>query len=154
MTTKVLMVCLGNICRSPLAEGILKSKLNQDHFFVDSAGTSNFHEGERPDQRSIDVAQLNQIDISGQTSRPFTAKDFDRFDYIYVMDSSNYKDLSKIASSAQDHSKIKMIMNEVYESKNVDVPDPYHDSINGFKNVFEMLDEACSKIAERIANNN
>ena len=90
---RILMVCLGNICRSPLAEGILKSKLPKDSFTIDSAGTSNYHIDELPDRRSIDVAKKHHIDITNQRGRQFTSEDFDEFDLIYAMDSSNFKNI-------------------------------------------------------------
>ncbi|MGO3689507.1 MAG: low molecular weight protein-tyrosine-phosphatase [Psychroflexus halocasei] len=152
MKTRILMVCLGNICRSPLAEGILKSKLDTSKFYVDSAGTSALHEGELSDQRSIDVAQKNKLDITDQRSRPFLKSDFEDFDYIYVMDQSNYDNVCQLAESDADKKKVKMIMNEVYPESSVDVPDPYYDSINGFNHVYKMLDEACHQIADRLKN--
>lgn len=150
--TKILMVCLGNICRSPLAEGILKSKLNTENFQIDSAGTSNFHEGELPDQRSIDVAAKHGLDITDQRSRPFSKKDFDAFDYIYVMDTSNHEDILKMAADENDEAKVELILNKIYPGENRSVPDPYHDSINGFENVYQMLDESCAVIAKELEN--
>lgn len=150
MATHVLMVCLGNICRSPLAEGILKSKVNLANVKVDSAGTSATHEGELPDQRSIDTAHLYNIDITDQRSRPFTTQDFDRFDYIYVMDRSNYNNVVSLASNPAQVNQVKMIMDEVYPEESIDVPDPYYDSINGFKTVYEMLDEATDRIVQKL----
>ena len=150
MATKVLMVCLGNICRSPLAEGILKSKVDSKHVKVDSSGTSAYHQGELPDQRSIDIANLNSIDITDQRSRPFLKSDFEEFDYIYVMDASNYKNVCELTDKPEYLKKVKMIMNARFESLDIEVPDPYHDSINGFKNVYEMLDEACTVIANKL----
>ncbi|MDN6281029.1 MAG: low molecular weight phosphotyrosine protein phosphatase [Psychroflexus sp.] len=150
MKTRILMVCLGNICRSPLAEGILKSKLNTAEFHVDSAGTSAIHEGELPDKRSIDVAHVNKIDITDQRSRPFLKSDLEEFDYIYVMDQSNYDNVCQLIEKESHRQKVIMIMDEVYADASADVPDPYYDSINGFKNVYEMLDEACEKIASKL----
>ena len=150
--TKILMVCLGNICRSPLAEGILKSKLNTENFQIDSAGTSNFHEGELPDQRSIDVAAKHGLDITDQRSRPFSKKDFDAFDYIYVMDTSNHEDVLEMATDENDEAKVELILNKIYPGENRSVPDPYHDSINGFENVYQMLDESCAVIAKELEN--
>lgn len=146
------MVCLGNICRSPLAEGILKSKLDTSQFQVDSAGTSALHEGELPDQRSIDVAQKNKLDITDQRSRPFLKSDFEDFDYIYVMDQSNYDNVCQLAEVDAHKDKVKMIMDEVYPETSADVPDPYYDSINGFNHVYKMLNEACDIIADRLNN--
>jgi len=149
MTTKILMVCLGNICRSPIAEGILQSKLPSNLFTVDSAGTGAYHVGEAPDNRSIEVAINNNIDISKQRARQFTGDDFDRFDYIFAMDNSNYKNITKLARNTKDLSKVKLILNESHPQKNRDVPDPYYGGEEGFEKVYHLLDEACSFIAKR-----
>jgi protein-tyrosine phosphatase len=148
---RVLMVCLGNICRSPLAEGILEYKLDMSIFEIDSAGTSAFHQGSLPDQRSIEVANKYGIDITNQKSRPFTKKDFQSFDYIYVMDSSNYEDVISMADNKEDEDKVSLILNTIYPGENQSVPDPYHDSINGFEQVYHMLEESCSVIASELA---
>jgi protein-tyrosine phosphatase len=148
---RVLMVCLGNICRSPLAEGILKSKLDTSIFEIDSAGTSTYHQGSLPDQRSIEVAQKHGIDITNQKSRPFTKKDFQSFDYIYVMDSSNYEDVINMADNKEEEDKVSLILDTIYLGENQSVPDPYHDSINGFEQVYHMLEESCSVIASELA---
>ncbi|PKG42248.1 low molecular weight protein-tyrosine-phosphatase [Psychroflexus sp. MES1-P1E] len=148
---RVLMVCLGNICRSPLAEGILKYKLDMSIFEIDSAGTSAFHQGSLPDQRSIEMANKYGIDITNQKSRPFTKKDFQSFDYIYVMDSSNYEDVISMADNKEDEDKVSLILNTIYPGENQSVPDPYHDSINGFEQVYHMLEESCSVIASELA---
>ncbi len=147
------MVCLGNICRSPLAEGILKSKLPEDSFFVDSAGTSNYHIGEKPDKRSIAIARDYGIDINNQRGRQFTTIDFDRFDYIYAMDNSNYKNIIRLARNNQDKNKVKLILNESVPGENLDVPDPYYGGEEGFNNVYIMLDEACNIIANKLKSN-
>jgi protein-tyrosine phosphatase len=148
--TKILMVCLGNICRSPLAEGILKSKLFTKEIIIDSAGTGSYHIGELPDERSIAVAKANGIDITNQRAREFVVNDFDAFDYIYVMDTYNYNAVLKLARNEEDKLKVKLILNEVFPNENLDVPDPYPGGDYGFKNVYKMLDEACSVIANKI----
>jgi len=147
---KVLMVCLGNICRSPLAEGILFSKVDNDKVSVDSAGTGGWHIGELPDQRSIDVAKNHQLDLSNQRCRKFSNSDFENFDIIYVMDKSNYKDVVSIARNEKDKQKVQLILNEVYPKQNLDVPDPYYGGANGFENVYQMLDEACEIISNKL----
>lgn len=149
---KILMVCLGNICRSPLAEGILKSKLPQDLFTIDSAGTSNYHQGNPPDIRSINIARAHNINIVNQRARQFKVEDFDVYDLIYAMDSSNYKNITRLARTASDKSRVKLILNEITEFKLKDVPDPYYDQENGFLNVYKMLNIACDNIAKKIHN--
>lgn len=148
--TKILMVCLGNICRSPLAEGILKSKLSSELFKVDSAGTANYHTGNSPDKRSIAVARKYGLDISNLRGRQFKISDFDLFDLIYVMDESNFKNVISLARNKEDIEKIKFILNEIYPNQNYDVPDPYHGEDAGFENVYKMLDEACDLIAKTL----
>jgi len=144
------MVCLGNICRSPLAEGILKSKLPSEHFSVDSAGTSNYHIGELPDNRSIAVAKTHGIDITGQRGRQFAVSDFDNFDYIYAMDASNYKNIIELSRNIVDISKVKLILSELDNSVSSNVPDPYYGGNFGFENVFQLLNQACNRIANRL----
>jgi protein-tyrosine phosphatase len=147
---KVLMVCLGNICRSPLAEGLLQSKIKKDSVFVDSAGTAAYHVGKLPDKRSIEVAHKYGIDITNQKARKFTVKDFDVFDFIYAMDKTNYQNIVLLARSENDREKVKMILNETHPNKNTEVPDPYYGGKQGFENVFSMLEEACEIIAKRL----
>jgi protein-tyrosine phosphatase len=148
--TKILMVCLGNICRSPLAEGILKSKVDSSKFFIDSAGMGDYHVGELPDKRSIQVAGENQMDITDQRARQFKMEDFDEFDWIYAMDNHNYRRILALAKTEAHQAKVKIILNEVFPDENLDVPDPYYDSVFAFRNVYKMLDEACDKIAEKL----
>nr|WP_290855990.1 low molecular weight protein-tyrosine-phosphatase [Flaviramulus sp.] len=147
---RILMVCLGNICRSPLAEGILKSKLPENSFIVDSAGTANYHMGSSPDVRSISIAKKNGLNISNLKGRQFTVSDFDTFDLIYTMDASNFQNVIKLARNADDIAKVNYILNEVYPNQNYDVPDPYYGGNEGFENIYTMLDEACNKIAEKL----
>lgn len=144
------MVCLGNICRSPLAEGILKSKVYSHKTFVDSAGTGAYHVGEKPDRRSIAIANSYGIDISDQKARKFSVNDFDNFDLIYVMDRSNYDNVVALAKDEADKAKVSLILNEVFPEEDLDVPDPYHGGDFGFRNAYKMLDEACELIAKKI----
>ncbi len=144
------MVCLGNICRSPLAEGILKSKVNSNTVFVDSAGTSAYHIGKLPDERSIEVARKYGIDITKQRARKFVVKDFEEFDIIFAMDDSNYQNILSLARHKADEQKVRMILNETHPTKNLSVPDPYYGGNEGFENVYKMLDEACELITKKL----
>lgn len=141
------MVCLGNICRSPLAEGILKSKIDPSKVEVASAGTGDWHVGQLPDDRSIKIAEKHNIDITDQRGRHFTSKDFDEFDLIYVMDNSNKENVLALAKNDEHRKKVKLILDEIFPGENVDVPDPYYGGNSGFDSVYKMLDEACEKIA-------
>ncbi len=147
---KILMVCLGNICRSPLAEGILKSKIDASKVFVDSAGTGHWHVGDEPDKRSIAVGKKYNIDITQQRGRQFSIKDFDDFDIIYVMDNSNKENVLDLAQTDSHKEKVRLILDEIFPGENVDVPDPYFGGDSGFENVFKMLEEACEQIATRL----
>ncbi len=150
MKTKILMVCLGNICRSPLAEGILKSKVDSNKIFVDSAGTGPWHVGNKPDNRSIDVARKHQIDLTNQRGRQFSQKDFENFDIIFVMDNSNKENVLSLAQNESDIKKVHLILDELFPNENVDVPDPYYGGGQGFEEVYQMLDQACENIANRL----
>lgn len=150
MSVKILMVCLGNICRSPLAEGILASKLPKDKFVVDSAGTGDWHVGKKPDERSIATAKKNGIDISNQRGKLFKKTDFKEFDYIFVMDNTNYENVMHLAPDFESSKKVQLILNELFPNENVDVPDPYYGSQNGFDIAYEMLDESCEILAKRL----
>lgn len=143
------MVCLGNICRSPLAEGILKLKVDSQKYFIDSAGTGSYHIGSLPDSRSIAVAKKNNLDITYQRCRQFGVSDFDEFDIIYVMDNSNRRDVLALARDDTDKAKVQMVLNELFPNENVDVPDPYLGGDQGFEKVYKLLDEACSVIAQK-----
>ncbi|MCK0159834.1 low molecular weight protein-tyrosine-phosphatase [Allomuricauda sp. F6463D] len=149
MKTKVLMVCLGNICRSPLAEGILQSKVDQDDVLVDSAGTAGYHIGNPPDKRSIAVAQKYGLNIKNQKCRKFSKKDFTEFDHIYVMDRSNFSDIASLAENQEQANKVKLLLSEA-EMDIREVPDPYYGGTDGFENVYQMIDTACEAIAKKL----
>ena len=148
---RVLVVCLGNICRSPLAEGILRAKLKDKSVdsLVDSAGTSHWHVGEKPDKRSIEVAAKNNIDISFQRARSFSAADFETFDLIFAMDQDNYTDIISLAKSDEERKKVHVFLNYAGLG-NKPVPDPYYGGETGFEKVFKMLDEASDSVTDRI----
>lgn len=150
MPIKVLMVCLGNICRSPLAEGILQSKISKEFCIVDSAGTANYHVGEAPDKRSVATAKKFGVDISQQKCRQFKKSDFDEFDFIYAMDKSNYRNIIALAPNEATKAKVQLILNESHPNSNLEVPDPYYGGIEGFEDVYNMLDEACNRIIQKI----
>ncbi len=150
---KILMVCLGNICRSPLAEGIMQHKASGRglDWSVDSAGTGSWHAGELPDSRSITTARQFGIDITGQRARQFQAADFDLFDHIFVMDAHNLRDVLRHARTEEHRAKVDLILNQSHPGRNLNVPDPYYDD-NGFEAVFNMLDDACEVFINRHSN--
>lgn len=153
---KVLMVCMGNICRSPLAEGILQNYVNNlkinKLWHIDSAGTINWHEGEAPNINSQNVAQQNGIDISHQKSRPFDPKtDFIFFDKIYVMDAENYNNITRLTTNPEHLKKVDFILNELFPNQNRQVPDPYSKNIQAYEQVFDMLNQACKVIIKKYA---
>ena len=155
MEIKVLFVCLGNICRSPMAEGLFESKVNEKglrHFKIDSAGTSNYHIGESPDRRMTETALNRGIKLSSR-ARQFVVQDFDEFDFIYVMDNYNLRDVLDQARNEEDEKKVDMILNKIYPGQNMSVPDPYYGGEEGFENVYQLLDAACDKIIEDLAYN-
>ena len=147
---KILMVCLGNICRSPLAEGILSHKTKHLNISVDSAGTAAYHVGEPPDKRSIEIAKKYNIDLSNQRARQFSRKDFEEFDIIYAMDTSNYAHLISLSENKKEQDKIRLILNEINPLACESVPDPYYGTGDGFQIVYDMLDKACNKILSSI----
>ena len=144
------MVCLGNICRSPLAEGILTKKCKYLPVFVDSAGTSEYHTGKAPDQRAQHIANVNQINIGNQKARKLTSRDIGIFDLIYVMDESNYTNSLKLVKNTKDKMKIDLILNALNPGKNLNVPDPYFGGDKGFENVYNLLNESCEKIKTQL----
>ncbi len=146
---KVLMVCLGNICRSPLAEGILQTKVDPTEVFVDSAGTGGYHVGEPADSRSIAVAKEHGLDISQQRCRKLVAKDLRDFDYVYVMDRSNYKNTIALAQTSAEKDKVRLLLNGSNLEVN-EVPDPYYGGPDGFENVYQLIDTACEGIAKKL----
>lgn len=151
---KILMVCLGNICRSPMAEGIMRTKIREYGLKarVDSCGTAGYHIGEAPDIRAQKTIKKYHGDISTLKARQFSISDFDRFDLIYAMDESNYNNITALARNEADKNKTELIMNIVFPDENIAVPDPYYGGINGFEEVYSMLHMACENIAISIKN--
>ena len=149
---KILMVCLGNICRSPLAEGILQHKAKKEglDITIESAGTNGYHVGEAPHQLSQKVARLNGIDICGQKARRFVKEDFDRYDKIYAMADDVVDEIKRIAKEKYDAAKVDLLMNELEPGKNVSVPDPWYGPEPGYHEVYKLIDTACNKIIQNI----
>ena len=145
---KILMVCLGNICRSPLAEGILRSKISNEHT-VASAGTISLHEGEHPDKRSVKTAKEHGVDISHQKANYFTKKYFDEFDKIFCMDINNLQDVLSMAESEAQKQKVSLILEEAGNHGRAEVPDPYYGTMQDFESVYNMLNVVCDVIAEK-----
>ena len=147
---KILMVCLGNICRSPLAEGVLQHKAQKAglEWIVESAGTNSYHTGEAPHTLSQKVALLNGIDISCQRARRFVKADIENYDRIYAMAEDVIYDMKKIAGSAFDENKIELFLNTLHPGKNMDVPDPWYGPEPGYHEVYKLIDEACDAIIE------
>lgn len=148
---KVLMVCLGNICRSPLAQGILEHKVKVAglDWQIDSAGTGAWHVGQQPDRRSCEAAHRHGIDITAQAARRISHADLQDFDLVYCMDSSNYNDVIALCRTQDEKDKVKLIMNEAEPKKNIGVPDPYFGGADGFEAVYQMLDRACDAIIKK-----
>lgn len=146
---KILMVCLGNICRSPLAEGIMLKliKENNINMRVDSAGTSDNHEGEAPDKRSVINADKHGIDLKPLRARQFKASDFEKFDKIYVMDKSNKAKVLALATKDSHKEKVDLLLNASHPNQNLEVPDPYFGGEEDFEEVFQMIYQACQHIA-------
>jgi protein-tyrosine phosphatase len=147
---KILMVCLGNICRSPLAQGIMEHKIEQArlHWQVDSAGTNGYHAGEAPHRLSQKVALLHGIDISRQRARNIIGDDFEEFDVIYAMAEDVIDEIKWRAGRQFNREKVKLLMNEAYPGSNMDVPDPWYGAEPGYHQVFDMISKACDKIIE------
>ena len=145
------MVCLGNICRSPLAEGILQHKARQAglDWTVESAGTNHYHTGEPPHHLSQKVAKLNGIDICDQRARRFTKEDFDRYDFIYAMAEDVIDDMRKMAKDKFDPSKVDLLLNELHPGSNMSVPDPWYGTEPGYHEAFALIEQACEMIIQK-----
>ena len=148
------MVCLGNICRSPMAEGLMQAKINKYNLDaeVDSAGFERFHTGDGPDFRAVRAMKKHGIDISHQSARLFKKADFDEFDLIYVMDSDNYSDVQSVAGTPEQMLKADFILNVTFPGSNKPVPDPYYGGDEGFEKTYQLLNDATEAIALKIKN--
>jgi len=149
---KILFVCTGNICRSPLAEGILRKKLLSRNILaaVDSCGFESFHVGDQPDSRAIAVAKKNGIDISDHRARLFLDRDFEEFDLIFVMDSTHFKNVMKRARSVEEKSKVDYFLNILHPGQDLHVSDPWYYDMDAFEKVYVQLDEACEAFVQRM----
>lgn len=147
----ILMLCLGNICRSPLAEGLLKTKAKTSglNWNVESAGLGHWHIGKLPDQRSINVAKTKGLDITDQRARRFEVTDFDKYDLIYAMDNKNLYYLNLLARSDADKAKVTLIMDELHPNQGLCLPDPFHEGKENFDLVYETLDKATDVIISK-----
>jgi protein-tyrosine phosphatase len=150
---KILMVCLGNICRSPMADGLMRKKVHEHKYnvYVDSAGTTNYHVGGAPDARMTEIAKRKGVDISGLQARQFVVADFDTFDLIYVMDHSNYDNVVRLARNEADRSKVQLILELLPNQMENEVPDPYYGGQDGFERVFDLLDKSTDIILNNLS---
>lgn len=139
----VLMVCLGNICRSPLAQGVFEQLSPYPNYRVDSAGTANYHRGAPPDPRSITTAQQHGIAIDHQRARHFNPQDFQDFDYIYVMDKQNLENVLALAKNENERKKVHLLLGDT------EVEDPYYGGDEGFEQVYQKIHQACLKILSK-----
>ncbi|MBN1652097.1 MAG: low molecular weight phosphotyrosine protein phosphatase [Bacteroidales bacterium] len=149
---QILMVCLGNICRSPMAEGIMRQKINEYglNAEVDSCGTAAYHIGQSPDKRAIQTLRKYNIDISKHRGRQFDRTDFDKFDAIFVMDTENFKDIIKNTRNQGDREKVKLLLDVLYPGMQKIVPDPYYGDLAGFDDTYRLINQACDKIARQL----
>jgi protein-tyrosine phosphatase len=152
---KVLFVCMGNICRSPTAEGVFRHLIKEqgtaDRFFIDSAGTHAYHVGEQPDRRAQQTARARGIDLSFIRARKVTRSDFAEFDYIFAMDSDNYDNLVSICP-AEHQDKIQLFLEFASNYSDRDVPDPYYGGQNGFEYVFDLVEDASQGFHDKVMN--
>lgn len=146
---KILMICLGNICRSPIAEGVMQKLIKEKglDWYVQSAGTSGFHKGSRPHNDSIAVSRENNIDITSQRSQQLTKMHLDTYDLLIVMDQQNYNNTINLCSSEEQRAKVKMLLNYSFPDENRAVPDPYYEG--GFEKVFRMIEDACKELVNQ-----
>lgn len=153
---KILMVCLGNICRSPMADGLLRKKVSDHNLAieVDSAGTGDWHVGQAPDDRMRATAKSNGLSIDELRGRQFVQEDFDLFDRVYVMDRSNYENVIKLARNDADITKVDLFLNLSHPGEDMEVPDPYFGGEEGFQHVFDLIDDATDRLINEFKSNN
>ena len=151
---RILMVCLGNICRSPLADGVLRHKVQEKNlpWEVDSAGTASYHIGSPPDPRMVKTASKHGVDIGFLRARQFTSEDFNAFDRILVMDKSNYANVLNLASNQEDINKVMFLMDYLNPMQQKEVPDPYYGAQEDFDVVYKLVDEATDAILIKESN--
>ena len=149
------MVCLGNICRSPIADGLLRQKVNEERLNVevDSAGTIGLHAGSAPDSRMIATANNRGTDISFLKSRQFTVADFELFDVIFAMDKNNKRDILSLAKTNADKQKVHLLLSEISDQEEANVPDPYYGTSKDFEHVYDLVDKVTNTIIQKIKNN-
>ena len=150
---RILMVCLGNICRSPIAEGVLSNKANEKglDWIVDSAGTESYHVGEMPHKLSQKVCVAHGIDITAQRARQFKVADFQHYDIIYAMATDVYEEIRRLGGNKANMNKVHLFLNELHEGKNESVPDPYYGVEDDYRNVFKLINETCNVIVSKYA---
>ncbi len=150
---RILMVCLGNICRSPIAEGVLRQKIHQNklNWTVSSAGTESYHTGSPPHRSSQKICQAHGIDISEQRARKFTLQDFDAYDKIYALAEDVYEEIKRIGGPKANMNKVDFLLNELHDDCNASVPDPWYGGEEGYLPVFKMIEQACEAIVRKYA---
>ncbi len=150
---KILMVCLGNICRSPMAEGIMRQKIEKYNLKakVDSCGTANYHVGQSPDLRAIQTLKKYGIDISQHSGRQFQVADFDKYDLIFAMDTENYSNIIAKARNKKDKEKVRLLLEALFPGQQKIVPDPYYGNLSHFEETYTLIEEACEDLASRLA---
>ncbi len=152
MAKRILMVCLGNICRSPLADGLLLRKINAQNLdaIVDSAGTANYHIGKAPDARMIQTAAKHGTALEFLRARQFTYKDFQNFEHILVMDHSNQSNVLKLAQTQDDENKVEFLLDYLYPNQQLEVPDPYYGTSEDFEAVYQLVDQATDALIQKL----
>jgi len=152
LSKRILMVCLGNICRSPLADGLLLRKIKERKLnaSVDSAGTANYHIGKAPDSRMIKTAAKHGTPLDFLRARQFTATDFLHFDHILVMDQSNFNNVISLARNDEERNKVNLLLDFLHPNQQLEVPDPYYGTQQDFEAVYHLLDQATDALIQKL----